>query len=47
METLFTLAIGLSVTVFFVRRHVKALPPERASAGHARRKAGGGVHKGR
>jgi hypothetical protein len=43
METLFSLLIGVSVTLFFVRRHVKTLPPEKADGGPARRKHGSGT----
>ena len=40
MEILFSLLIGVSVTTFFVRRHVKALPPEKARVRPGYRKAG-------
>jgi hypothetical protein len=39
METVFSVLIGLSVTVFFVRRHVKAQPPEKATTRPARNKS--------
>jgi hypothetical protein len=38
METLFSLLIGVSVTLYFVRRQVKAQPPEKASARPAQRR---------
>jgi hypothetical protein len=40
METLLSSVIAAAVTLFFVRRHVKALPPVKASARPARRKPG-------
>ena len=38
METLFSSAIALAVTLFFVRRHLKSLPPPKPAARPAPRK---------
>jgi hypothetical protein len=38
METLLSSAIAAAVTLFFVRRHVKSLPPAKPSARPAHRK---------
>jgi hypothetical protein len=38
METLFSILIGVSVTAFFVRRHLRTLPPEKPKARPARAK---------
>jgi hypothetical protein len=40
METLLSLLIAAFVTVFFVRRHVKALPPAKPGTRPAQRKQG-------
>jgi len=38
METILSSLIGLAVTLFFLRRHVKTMPAPKASARPARRK---------
>jgi hypothetical protein len=38
METLLSLAIAATVTLFFVRRHLKSLPPPKPAARPAQRK---------
>ena len=38
METLLSLAIAATVTLFFVRRHLKSLPPPKPAAHAAQRK---------
>jgi hypothetical protein len=38
METLISSMIAVAATVFFVRRHVKSLPPAKPAAQPARRK---------
>jgi hypothetical protein len=38
METLLSSAIALAVTLFFVRRHLKSLPPPTPAARPAQRK---------
>ena len=38
METLLSSAIAAAVTLFFVRRHVKSLPPAKPAVQPARRK---------
>jgi hypothetical protein len=40
METLLSSVIAAAVTLFFVRRHVKAIPPAKAGARPVRRKPG-------
>jgi hypothetical protein len=40
METLLSSVIAAALTLFFVRRHVKALPPAKPSTRPARRKPG-------
>ena len=38
METLLSAAIAAAVTLYFVRRHVKSLPPAKPAAQPVRRK---------
>jgi hypothetical protein len=38
METILSSVIAAAVTLFFVRRHVKALPPAKPAARPARRR---------
>jgi hypothetical protein len=40
METLFTSVIAATVTIFFVRRHLKAMPPSKPNSRAAGRKKG-------
>ena len=42
METIFSSAIALAVTLFFVRRHVKTMPAAKPGARPARSKRGSG-----
>jgi hypothetical protein len=38
METLISFAIAAAVTLFFVRRHLKSMPPAKPAAPAVRRK---------